>query len=325
MMINLIGKNADLMMSRLKSWRLKDGNGTEGDSLTLVINSDDIDGIPPKGERYSVMLGDVSRDEFQISKRSISLHPREITLVLTVAPFAITDETGYRERKSVSWDNTTLGQLVSDCVTPHGFSVFVHSRLQKIVIEHLDRCEESTPAFLNRLAKQYDAVAKPSEGRFVFVPIGEQRSASGKDIQSITLSLYQENEPRLPEFINVSADLDGRNDFSGVRAYYLSTADGSRKEVRLGSSPFKRIGKDKNSKAEAEQACSTELRKLQRQGRKITIDAPVNPTAFAEGIVIMDESFPRAFQGKCSIDQVSFSGQGLQPTRMVIQATLTGE
>ena len=92
-MFKLIGKNSELLLARLKSWRLSDGNGIEGDSLSLTINSDDIDGIPPKGEQYSVYLGDVLRDEFQISKRSISLHPREVVLVLSVAPFSIKDET----------------------------------------------------------------------------------------------------------------------------------------------------------------------------------------------------------------------------------------
>ncbi len=38
---------------------------------------------------------------------------------------------------------------------------------------------------MNRLAKSYDAIAKPVEGRFIFVPIGEQRSASGKRIESV--------------------------------------------------------------------------------------------------------------------------------------------
>ncbi|MFA0103073.1 hypothetical protein AB4359_22400, partial [Vibrio splendidus] len=84
-MFKLVGKNSELLLARLKSWRLSDGNGIEGDSLSLTINSDDIDGIPPKGEKYSVYLGEVLRDEFQISKRSISLHPREVVLVLSVA------------------------------------------------------------------------------------------------------------------------------------------------------------------------------------------------------------------------------------------------
>ncbi|MCD9551950.1 hypothetical protein GLP31_05600 [Photobacterium carnosum] len=324
-MFHLIGNNADLILDRLKSWRLNDGNGTEGDNVTLVVSSDDVDGLPPKGERYSVRLGDVVRDSFQISKRSVSLYPREITLVLTVAPFSIKDESGYRERKSCSWDKTTVGQVVFDCLTPHGFDVFVHPRLQKIEIEHIDRSDESTPAFMNRLAKSYDAIAKPVEGRFIFVPIGEQRSASGKRIESVTLSLPMVNHPGNSDFVNVSAELDGRQDFNGVKAFYSSTADGSRQQVKVGSKPFKSLGKDKNTKKEAEQACAAELRKMQRQGRKISIEAPPNPTIFAEGLVLLDDTFPRAFKGQCSVDQVSFSGQGLQPNRMSIQATLIGE
>ncbi|SMY15569.1 hypothetical protein [Photobacterium aquimaris] len=64
---------------------------------------------------------------------------------------------------------------------------------------------------------------------------------------------------------------------------------------------------------------------MQRQGRKISIEAPPNHTIFAEGLMLLDDTFPRAFKGQCSVDQVSFSGQGLQPNRMSIQATLIGE
>ncbi|MEZ8970003.1 hypothetical protein AB6E36_05860 [Vibrio cyclitrophicus] len=324
-MFKLVGKNSELLLARLKSWRLSDGNGIEGDSLSLTINSDDIDGIPPKGEKYSVYLGEVLRDEFQISKRSISLHPREVVLVLSVAPFSIKDETGYRERKSMSWDNTTLAQIVADNVAPHGFQAFVHARLQKIEIEHIDRTDESTPSFLYRLAKQYDAVAKPIDGRFIFAPKGEARSASGKDIETVTLSQPSGNHPQLPNFTNVSIDLDGRTDVTGVKAFYLSTENGTRQEIRKGKAPFRSIGKDRNSQQEAEQACASELRKMQREGRKLSIEAPPNPAVFAEGLLVLDSSFPGVFQGTCSIDSVSISGQGLQPRRMSIKATLTGE
>ncbi|NAW66707.1 contractile injection system protein, VgrG/Pvc8 family [Photobacterium halotolerans] len=324
-MITLEGKHADMMMSRLKSWRLEDGNGLEGDSLTLVLNSDDIDGLPPKGEPYLVKLGDVVRDTFQISKRSFGLSPREVTLVCTVAPFSITDSTGYRERKSASWDKTTLAQVVSDCVAPHGYAIFVHPRLQKIEIEHIDRTDESTQAFLSRLAKQFDAIAKPVNDTFVVVPIGEVKSATGKAIETITLSLPQLNQPGSAQLVNVSGDLDGRNDFNGVRAFYVSTNDGTKQEVKVGTSPFKLLGKDKNSKTEAEQACAAELRKLQREGRKVTIDAPANPAAFAEGLIVLDGTFPSVAAGTYSIDRVSLSGQGQQPARMSINATLTGD
>ncbi|MFM2477356.1 hypothetical protein [Celerinatantimonas sp. MCCC 1A17872] len=323
-MFKLTGKNAELMLARLKSWHLKDGNGIEGDSLTLDINSSDIDGIPPKGEQYTVYLDDIKRDVFQITQRTATMQPRTVQIVLTVAPF-MADSTEFLKRQSASWDNTTLAQIVSDVVTPFGYDIFVHPRFQKIQIEHSDRTDESAPAFLNRLAKQFDALAKPVERLYLFVPIGESQSASGKQIETITLTKPAVNRPDLANFINVSTDLDSRSGFSGVKAFYVTTNDGQRHEVSVGESPFKQLGKDKNSESEATQAAGAELRKLQRQGRKVTIEAPPNPKAFAEGLIVLDASFPQAFQGQCSIDSVEFSGQGLQPTHMTIHATLTGE
>ncbi|CAG9001761.1 MAG: hypothetical protein CENE_03788 [Candidatus Celerinatantimonas neptuna] len=320
-MLKLTGKNADLMMARLKSWHLKDANGVEGDSLTLSINSTDIDGIPPKGEQYTVYLGDVKRDIFQIAQRSATLRPSEVQLVLTVAPF-LANQSEFLKRQSASWDQVKLAQIISDTITPFGYDVFVHPRLAKIEIEHCDRTDESASAFLNRLAKQFDAYAKPVERLYVFVPMGEAKSISGKQIETIT---FTEPTDKQPNVVNVSAELDGRNGFNGVKAYYVTTQDGTRQEVSLGSSPFKQLGKDKNSKSEATQAAAAELRRLQRQGRKLTITATPNPKAFAEGLFVLDATFPRAFQGHCSIDEVEFSGQGLQPNQMTIHATLTGD
>ncbi|MFD2177841.1 contractile injection system protein, VgrG/Pvc8 family [Veronia pacifica] len=324
-MLELTGKHADLMLSRLKSWRLEDGNGIEGDALTLTIDSDDFDGLPPKGERYRVAIDGVERDIFSISQRGFSLNPRDITLVLTVAPFSIKDQSGYRERKSASWDNATLATIVGDTVTPHGFAFFIVPELQKIVIPHVDRTDESTQAFLSRLAKNFDAIAKPVHDTFVFVPKGKTKSATGKPIENITLSLPADNRPDSPNFVNVSGELDGRNEFNGVRAFYLSTADGTRQEVKTGSPPFKLLGRDKNSQAEAEQSCAAELRKIRREGRKLRLEAPVNPAAFAEGLIELDTSFPAMVAGRFSIDKVTISGQGLSPERMTIQATAAEE
>ena len=324
-MLRIEGKNAELMMSLLKSWQLTDGNGVEGDYLSMAIFSDDIDGIPPKGEKYQVYLGDVFRDEFQISKRSASLHPREISIVLSVAPFNIKDSTGYRAKKSSSWNDSTLTQVVSDCVTPHGFSVFVHPRLQNIRIEHVDRTDESASAFVYRLAKQYDAAAKIVDGVYVIAPKGEASSASGKKIETITLSLPDIKEEKgSAGFLNVEVELDGRDDFNGVKSFYLTTDSGERLEVLVGNEPFKVISKDCSSRTDAEQVCLTELRRIQREGRKLTISGPPNLRAFAEGIVVLDDSFPKAFRGECSIDSVNFSGRGRQPSSMTIQATLLG-
>lgn len=322
MQLRIEGKDSDMMMNLLKNWQLTDGNGIENDSLSMTLFSESTDGIPPKGEKYQVFLGDTYRDEFQISKRSISLRPREVRLVLCVAPFNILDSTGYRERKSSSWDNASINQIASDCVTPHGYTVFVHPELQNILIEHIDRTEESTSAFIYRLAKQYDAVAKIVDGTYVIAPKGKAKSATGKEIETITLSLPDDGAGDLT---NIEIDLDGRDDFLGVKGYYLSTDSGERVAVVVGSSPCKVIRNEFSSQIEVEQACLTELRRIQREGQRVTISSLPDEKAFAEGLVVIDSTFPTAFRGTSSIDSVCFSGRGRQATNMTIQATLTGE
>ena len=322
-MFNLKGKDSEMILANLKNWSLSDGNGTEGDSLTLSLFSEGITGIPPKGEKYEVYLGDVFRDEFQISNRKAKLSPKEVNLVLSVAPFNRTDNDGFRAKKSASWNDESLAKIMQEVLLPHGYSVFVHPKLQNIKID-ISRTDEGASAFLNRLAKKLDAVAKPIGSMYVMAPKGEVNSATGKAIETITLSLPSENNPELPNFVNVEIDLDGRQDFDGVRGFYLSTDDGKRHSVEVGTAPFKELGKDFDSKKEAEQACLTELRRIQREGRKLTITAPANSAAFAEGIVVLDDTFEATYQGTCSIDSVQSTGQGKQAKTMTIKATLTG-
>lgn len=322
-MLKLIGKNADLMMQRLQSWSLKDGTGTKGDSLTLSINSTDIDGIPPKGEIYQVYLDNVKRDIFQIAQRRASLHPCEVNLVLTAAPYLVDENAKLVERQSASWDQTTLEQVIYDSLSPLGYDVWVHPQFRSVQIEHCDRTDESAAAFIRRLASQYDAVQKPVDNsKYVFLPSGQSQSASQQSIETIQLTIPAVNHPSLPNFVNVTADLDGRNAYRGVQAWYVSCVDGSRKQMQIGQKPFKLLGRDKNSQTEAQHAAEAELRRIKRLGRKLTIQAPVNPKVFSEGLVELDATFPRAFQGTCSVDEVTFTGQGLQTRQMTIQATL---
>ncbi|CAG9296306.1 hypothetical protein [Celerinatantimonas diazotrophica] len=124
-MFKLTAKNTELLLARLKSWHLKDGNSTKGDSLSLTINSSNIDGIPLKGEQYTVYLDDIKRDVFQITQRMAAMQPRAVQIELTVAPF-MADSSEFLKRQSASRDNTTLAQIVSDVVTPFGYDIFVH-------------------------------------------------------------------------------------------------------------------------------------------------------------------------------------------------------
>ncbi|WP_254313912.1 hypothetical protein [Vibrio coralliilyticus] len=159
-MLRLVGKHSEMVMACLKTWSLTDGNGTEGDSLTLSLFSEGITGIPPKGEKYEVYLGEVFRDDFQISNRKAKLSPKEVSLVLSVTPFNRSDNKGFRAKKSNSWNDAPLAKIMQDVLLPHGYSVFVHPKLQNIKID-ISQTDEGASSLLNRVAKKFDAVAKP--------------------------------------------------------------------------------------------------------------------------------------------------------------------
>ncbi len=60
--------------------------------------------------------------------------------------------------------------------------------LASIALPHTDQSHESDMNLLSRLAKRYDAVAKPAGGTLVFTRRGIAKSASGQDLARITLT-----------------------------------------------------------------------------------------------------------------------------------------
>ncbi|WP_374708490.1 contractile injection system protein, VgrG/Pvc8 family [Buttiauxella selenatireducens] len=90
-----------------------------------------------------------------------------ITITATAAPFEKKDKTGFRQRRSASWDNTTLGEIFQTIAQRHNLSPRMDARLSSFTYPHTDQINETDSAFLNRLAEEHDAVAKPVNGAYI--------------------------------------------------------------------------------------------------------------------------------------------------------------
>jgi len=307
------GANAGLINSRLLRWERVDAAGLESDRLTVVVDTEGLDGMPSAGgliqwqEGYAE-TGLWDKGEFRVSRPRPQLFPMAVHIVAMAAPFDVKDESAFRQRRSASYGPTTLGEIFRQLVTRHGFEPRIQPELGATPVEHVDQSDETDMGFLTRLAAKHDAVTKPVNGLYVLARRGQVKSVSGQDLPPVTLSVPADNRPGKGSFISASVDTSGRQDFSGVRATWYDDEAAQAVSVEVGGEPVKALRQQYQSAQEALAAAVGEQRKLQRQGARITIEAPGDPRFVAEGLIVLDDTWPSHMRGTWSADKVTARG-----------------
>ncbi len=146
--IEIYGANAALFNERLLKWEHIDAAGIESDQLTLTLSLEGVEGLPSLGGKIGLRVGYlesglVDKGEFVITRRTPFLFPLQLVLVAMAAPFSVVDQTGFKQRRSVSHGPTTLGALFCQLTSRHGFSPRVALELSLIKIEHVDQTNEN--------------------------------------------------------------------------------------------------------------------------------------------------------------------------------------
>ncbi|WP_208442286.1 phage late control D family protein [Bartonella raoultii] len=144
--------------------------------------------IPLIGTVISVTLGyegGKNRDmgAYLIDEISVSSPPQ----TLSVTGRAATMNTSYRTPKSQSYHQQTLGNIIQEIAQRNGYTAKVDPALAKIVVRHIDQTAESDMAFATRLAEEYDAVAKPVDGKLVLAKRGEGKAITGETLPVVVI------------------------------------------------------------------------------------------------------------------------------------------
>ncbi|UVM37688.1 phage late control D family protein [Pseudomonas sp. B21-017] len=324
--VEIYGANAALLNERLISWTHIDAAGIESDQLTLVISLDGLEGLPSLGGKIGLRVGYlesglVDKGEFVITRRTPTLFPLRLTLVATAAPFSATDQTGFKQRRSVSHGPTTLGALFRQLTSRHGFSPRVAPDLSLIKIAHIDQSNETDMGFLTRLAYLHDAVAKPVNELYVLARRGQAKSLSGKVLPTIKLSVTTNNRPGDHAFISAVLDETARAKYQGCKTSWWDAAAGKVRVEESGIAPFKTLRQRFQSADDARAAAEGETRRMMREALKVTIECPGNPGLSAEGVVLLDPTWPDFMRGRWSIDKVTATGDREKSYRCKIDAT----
>lgn len=321
------GPGADIINARMTRFeRIDVSSGKETDRLILTVDVTGVTGLPKEGAVLTWYEGYresrvVKIGAYRITTITPQLYPRVVTITATSAPFEKEDPTGFRKRRTASWDNVTLGEVFQEIAQRHNLSPRMDKRLSGVVYQHVDQTDETDPAFINRLAEEHDAMAKPVDGCYILCYRGESSSITGKSIPTVKLRCPPENRPGDPQFIQISVDSPGKKKNSGVQVKYTDEATGKVVTISKGNPPFKVMPGTYVNKEHAEAALGGAGRKAKRESVKFRMDIPGNPYVAAEGLIELDNSFPEGMRGRISIDRVEVRCSRGEGYRMSVTAS----
>ncbi len=296
----VIANDSDItarVVDRLISLTLTDATGMESDILEIVLSdSDPADPlqIPPTGAELELFIGydgtNARMGLFVCDEIELAGWPGEMTIRARAAVYdkSKKGKTDLQTQKNRSWPkDTKLADMVSKIAKEHGLKPAVAQSLQSITLPHIDQLDESDIHLLTRLAKQYDAIVKPSAGKLVLAKRGESKSTSGEQITPVLIHASNCARWRMIQSKRETAGM--------VVAYWQAVKSAKRKEVKVGSGePVRRL---KTYYPNEEMALAAARSDLQRRGRgKQTLamtvigapmyaaEAPLTAVGFRAGI-----------------------------------------
>jgi phage protein D len=272
------------------SLTLTDTTGTTSDVLEITLaDTDPLNPIeiPPKGAELRLFLGYGSeladmgmyvRDEVELAGWPGEMVIRARAAIYDKTPAGKTD---MQTQKTRSWPKgTKLGDMAAKVAKDHNMTAVVSPVLAKIVLPHISQSDESDINLLVRIAKKYDAVAKPAGGKIILAKRGESKSASGQDIPSVTITPDMGGRYRYVE--------SARETAGTVVAYWHAVKQAKRHEIKVGTGePVKRLKMYYPTSEMALAAARAELDKRERGQETISLDCVGNTDIQAEATIVM--------------------------------------
>lgn len=253
--------------ARLQRLRLVDRRGLEADQLDITL--EDHDGrlaLPPRGAELHLAMGWrgqplVDRGTYIVDEVEHAGAPD----VLTIRARSADMRQGLPGKRTQSWDDITLGDIIATIAARHDLEPKTGQHLQGIYLEHIDQTEESDLHFLTRLASRFDAIATVKAGRLLFIPEGTGTTAGGTEIPAIRLTRQAGDRHRY--------SVTDRDAYTGVVAQWHDDGAAEPREVIAGiADEPKRLRPTYATQDDAIAAAQSEWQRLQRGGAAFTLD-----------------------------------------------------
>ncbi|BBD08440.1 contractile injection system protein, VgrG/Pvc8 family [Desulfovibrio ferrophilus] len=288
---------------RFISLSITDEAGMQSDSLSLVLDdSPPHIRLPSQGAELRVWLGYEPSVRFMglyvVDEIGLILSPARMTIKAAGAPFE--KSTAYRElqtQQTRSWTPRTVRELVEAIASEHGLTPAVGPEIGQITLPHVDQINESNMHLLTRLAMDLDAVAKANGGSLIFVKKGLGQTASGKELERITLTSE--------DVTSCSVTISGRQNYNTVVATWRDVDAAKDVEECAGEGePMFRLRHVFPTKAAAQQAARAKLGAFQRGKANISLSLPGRPGIMAESRLVLGGGFREGIAGELSVTRV---------------------
>ncbi|QRZ12444.1 phage tail protein [Paracoccus methylovorus] len=266
---------------RLLGLTITDEAGTKADTVEIVL--DDRDGLielPASGAPLLVFLGYretglIPMGLFTSDEVMVTSPPATLTIRAKAAELS----GSIKDQKTRSWDKITLGDIVITIAGEHGLTPKVAERFGAVMVEHIDQTEESDISFLDRMAREHDALLSIKGGALLFMGKGEGRTVSGLPIPP--RPVLERNA------ITWTLTLTTREAYKSVMAIWQDTMQAKRQEVAAGEgSPALKLRHIHKTEDEAKAAANAKLREITRGNDTFEASFPGDPLIAAEGRIL---------------------------------------
>lgn len=275
---------------RLISLRYTDEAGLESDVLEITLadnNPANPIQMPATGAELSLSIGYDGRLDhigvFVCDELELSGWPGEMVIR---AHAAVQDKTpkgktSLRTHKSREWaKDTTLGSIVEKIAKEHGLQAAVGSDLSSIKLPHTTQTDESNLHFLVRMARKFDAVVKPADGKLTVAKRGQSKAVSGKAMSTVTL--------RPQDVSRWHMSVSKRETAGQVVAYWHAVKEAKRHETTAGEGePIVRLKMHYPTEELALAAARSELERRGRQKATLSVTLPGRTDLRAETRLVM--------------------------------------
>jgi phage protein D len=293
--------------ARLLGLSITDEATEQADSCTIdLANGDGRIIIPESGAVLEISLGYVGNlrtmGQFVIDEVRLSGPPDVLAISGKAAPFtAAGGLKPFQTRKTRSFDNITLGDLVRTLAADAGLAPAIAPDLAAVQVEHIDQTAESDMNLLTRLARSYGALMKPTASSLVFVRRGQSRSATGQKLGAVTLNKSECSgyEIQLGQRQNVTKVRTRRHDTQTGGEIETEAFDDQDDEGAEYEAPF-----PVSTEEEATRSADAIRDQLARGAQTVRVTTYGRPDLIAEGSIVL-AGFPAPLNGEWLVKTVS--------------------
>ncbi|APG47410.1 contractile injection system protein, VgrG/Pvc8 family [Phaeobacter porticola] len=250
---------------RLIGLTVIDEAGSKSDRAEITVDDrDDAIALPEDGVALQISLGFTSDlveiGRFVVDELSGSIAPD----IMTIGAKAADMLSGIRARKSRSWRNVSLADIITKIAGEHGLKPVISDSLKAHRYAYLAQTTESDLNFLTRLAKDLDAVAKPAGGALVVAKRGENKAADGS-----ALPVFEVNRAQMA---SCDWQLKGRGKYGCVIVEWTDLGSAEIRTCKAGDKdPKLKLRHRYPNKAEAQRAADAALSRAARASGSVSV------------------------------------------------------